>query len=85
MKRGHSNNLDFFLSNMGKVYMSGSVNAPHLGAGVSWKLHLVSSAQDKRGEQQAVPSRDVPCARWDPHDLALGAVGPRPDLGRSQG
>lgn len=23
MKRGHSNNLDFFLSNVGKMYMNG--------------------------------------------------------------
>lgn len=27
MKRGHINNLEFFLSNVGKIYMNGSVNA----------------------------------------------------------
>lgn len=26
MKRGHTNNLEFFLSNIGKIYMNGSVN-----------------------------------------------------------
>lgn len=35
MKRGHTNNLEFFLSNIGKIYMSGSVNA-------SLSLHLVT-------------------------------------------
>ena len=29
MKRGHANNLEFFLSHLGKLHMSGSVSASH--------------------------------------------------------
>lgn len=28
MKRGHPDNLEFFLSNIGKIYMNGSVHLP---------------------------------------------------------